>query len=84
VSDRQQKNIDYVANEQGGVYVDNIASTQVLRCQLAVLMDIRRELQTVKHRLGVLECTDFLAIPRKLDRIARNTTRKKRRAAKYP
>jgi hypothetical protein len=42
--------------------------------RLAVLMDIREEL----HKLNtLLNCKNFVAIPEKLDRIARNIQRKK-------
>jgi hypothetical protein len=42
--------------------------------KLAVLMDIRDELQKLNALLG---CPNFIAIPRKLDVIIRNTTRGK-------
>ena len=48
---------------------------------IAVLMDIRKELQ---HLNSIFDCTNFLSIPAKLDRIGRNTTAaKKRRRRKY-
>ncbi len=47
--------------------------------QLAVLMDIREELKALNLKMNVLRCPDFLAIPRKLDQIKRNTSRKKKR-----
>ncbi len=40
--------------------------------QLAVLMDIRDELQTLNR---LLACPHFLAIPHKLDAIRRNTAK---------
>lgn len=43
--------------------------------QIAVLMDIRDELKIVRQRLSVLECSNFLAIPRTLKRISRNTAK---------
>jgi hypothetical protein len=46
------------------------------RVQIAVLMDIRSELRTLN---SVLRCPNFQAIPRKLDRIARNTAKKKKK-----
>lgn len=58
-------------NSQGSVSQDD--------ARLAVLMDIREELQRVR---SVLECTNCLRVPRILDRIAKNTAKKKRRAAK--
>lgn len=45
------------------------------QAQLSVLMDIRDELKVVSQRLSVLECQNFLDIPRKLDRIKRNTAK---------
>lgn len=48
--------------------------------QTAVLMDLRDELKKLN---GTLQCTNFLNIPYKLDRIVRNTTKpRKRRKAK--
>lgn len=44
--------------------------------RLAVLMDIRDELQTLN---GLLTCPNFIAIPHKLDAIRKNTTKKRRR-----
>ena len=47
---------------------------------IAVLMDIRDELQTLNH---VLRCPNFLAIPNKLEAIRRNTAKtRKRRVSK--
>ena len=45
---------------------------------IAVLMDIRDELQ---HLNRTLDCEDFQAIPRKLERIARNTSKRKKKKA---
>lgn len=47
--------------------------------QCAVLMDIRDELQRMN---AILHCSNFLAIPRKLDDIKRNTA--KRRKTRRP
>lgn len=44
--------------------------------QTAVLMDIRDELKRLN---SVLHCTNFLAIPSKLDAIRRNTAKKRRK-----
>ncbi len=44
--------------------------------QIAVLMDIRDELQLLNR---VLYCPNFMAIPRKLDAIIKNTKKKRRR-----
>lgn len=51
---------------------------------LAVLMDIRDELKIVRQRLLVLECRHFLDIPKKLDRIERNTKKRKPKAVGRP
>lgn len=42
------------------------------QAKAALLMDIRDELQTLNQ---LLACPNFIAIPRKLDEIARNTKR---------
>jgi hypothetical protein len=42
---------------------------------IAVLMDIRRELQKLNR---LFQCPNFQAIPKKLDRIGRNTARKRK------
>lgn len=44
--------------------------------QVALLMDIRDELKSMN---AILHCTNFLRIPRKLDEIRRNTTKRKRK-----
>ncbi len=44
--------------------------------QCAILMDIRDELQTLN---ATLRCPNFLAIPRKLDEIRSNTSKKRKR-----
>lgn len=44
----------------------------------ALLMDIRRELRQLNQ---LLRCPNFLDIPSKLDRIARNTAKPKRKKA---
>lgn len=43
----------------------------------AILMDLRDELQKLNR---LLHCADFKAIPGKLDRIGRNTEKKKKPA----
>ena len=43
--------------------------------KLSVLMDIRDELQVLNR---VFQCPNFLAVPRKLDIIIKNTKKKKR------
>ena len=42
---------------------------------VSVLTDIREELQALNR---TLQCPNFQAIPRKLDRIGRNTARKRK------
>ena len=50
--------------------------------QLSVLMDIRDELQRLN---GILQCPNFIAVPAKLDQIAKNTRkRRKPRAMGQP
>jgi hypothetical protein len=44
--------------------------------QLAVLMDLRDELQTLN---GILSCPNFMSVPHKLDAIRRNTIRRRRK-----
>lgn len=46
----------------------------------ALLMDIRDELKAVNEKLSVLQCPNFVGIPKKLERIARNTVKPKRKA----
>jgi hypothetical protein len=41
--------------------------------QTAVLMDLRDELREITHRLHPLTCRNFIDIPTRLNRIARNT-----------
>ena len=47
--------------------------------KIAILADIRRELHTLNR---VFQCPRFLDIPNKLDKIERNTKKRKRRAKK--
>lgn len=44
--------------------------------QLALLMDIRDELQTLNR---LLSCPNFVAIPRLLEAVRRNTARRRRK-----
>jgi len=74
---RRFKDIDWdLADKATG----NIGTWE--RVQIAVLMDIRDELRIVRQRLHVLECRNFIEIPRTLKRISRNTA--KPRKAKAP
>ena len=50
--------------------------TSMEGAQLAVLMDIRDELQAIRRRL---DCPSALAIPRYLEAIERNTRKAKRK-----
>lgn len=49
------------------------------RAQLAVLMDVRRELKSLN---ALLHCYNFQQIPHKLERISRNTAKPKMRNPK--
>lgn len=49
------------------------------QASLAVLMDIRGELQNLNR---LLHCANFLGIPHKLDQIRRNTAKPRKRKAK--
>ena len=50
--------------------------------QVAVLMDLRDQLQIISRKLSALECRNFIAIPSKLDAIRKNTAKPLKRAAK--
>jgi hypothetical protein len=68
----RHKNLDWKLadlNSNGGL--------SEIHIQIALLMDLRDELQRLN---SLLHCPNFIAIPRKLDRIMRNTTRKRRKA----
>jgi hypothetical protein len=49
------------------------------RVQIAVMMDIRRELQSLNR---LLACPNFTGIPETLRQIKRNTTKPRKRASK--
>ncbi len=69
MTDQRRANADWqVADNDGSVPTWE-------RVGIAVLMDIRDELQKLNN---LLRCPNFIAIPRKLDAIRRNTTKKKR------
>lgn len=71
IADRRQKNHDwYVADESGDIY-----NFKAGGCILAVLMDIRDELQTLNRLVG---CPSCLTIPNLLRDIRRNTTKRRR------
>lgn len=70
--DRRRKNVDWrVANIEG-----NTRSWDEV--QIAVAMDIRDELQRLNR---LLHCPNFIAMPRILREIRRNTTKPKRKKA---
>lgn len=70
MADRRRANVSWnVADEDGRVRSwDRVA--------VAVLMDIRDELQRLNQ---LLHCSNFIDIPRRLSKIAANTTRPKRK-----
>lgn len=65
---RRYKNIEWELPEEGIGTWENV--------QVAVLMDIRDELQALNRILG---CQNFLDIPNRLKRIALNTAKPKRK-----
>lgn len=56
---------------------DTLTSITWNQVQTALLMDIRDELQSMN---SILHCSNFLAIPNKLEAIRRNTRKKRRRS----
>ena len=52
------------------------ADTQTI--MMATLCVIRDELKVISRKLNALECGNFLDVPRKLDRIEKNTRKRKR------
>ena len=81
MSDRRQKNVAwYVADATGKTY-DGIWGSPAAYPSLAVLMDIRDELQTLNR---LLSCPNFIAIPTILRTIRRNTSdlRKQKKPAR--
>lgn len=67
---KRMKNENWLINTESGGHYSYPAA------QLAVLMDIRDELQTLN---GLLRCPNFLAIPAILKTIKSNTAKKKRK-----
>jgi hypothetical protein len=57
----------------------DVTGSSVSECSLVVLQDIRDELKRLN---AVLHCTNFLAIPRKLESIRRNTAKPRKRVRK--
>lgn len=75
IFEKRHKNTVWNVTDESGIVSFSAA-------QLAVLMDIRDELQALRSAvipLRRLDCSDFLAIPRTLNRIAKNTHEPKRR-----
>lgn len=58
--------------------LNGVRSYPIESIQTILLMDLRKELREINHSLRCLRCGNFLRIPQKLDRIGRNTERKKR------
>ena len=69
VSDQRRKNVDWLVADRDGT----VPTWE--RASVAVFMDIRDELQTLNRLLG---CPRFIGIPHMLDRIAKNTSKRKR------
>lgn len=69
MADKRKKDKNWaVANDEG----KTLSWDEV---QVAVMMDIRDELKRLN---AVLHCPNFLDIPHKLERIKRNTTKKRK------
>lgn len=64
----RHKNANWLLNEPAKTWDE---------CQLAVLMDLRDELRDMNHKLSVLQCTNFIRIPRMLDAIRLQTRKRK-------
>lgn len=70
VEDTRRKNVTW------GLPSTQSGPTSVEAASLAVLMDIREELQILNH---VFKCPNFLVIPRTLQKIAANTAKPRKR-----
>jgi hypothetical protein len=73
MTDTRHKNVRWT------VHTNAEGRTSYEGAQLAVLMDIRDELQTLNRLLG---CANAVAIPEILRGIRRNTAKRKRKAVK--
>lgn len=71
MSDTRRKNAVWNLPTEKGAFLWEHA-------QIAVMMDIRDELQKLN---GLLHCQNFLSIPRVLAEIRRNTTKPRKRKA---
>jgi hypothetical protein len=69
--ERRFKNWNWNVATVDGQHFEGVNNAQLL----AVLMDIRSELQRLN---GTLHCPNFLQIPFKLDRIVKNTKKKRK------
>lgn len=85
--DRRWKDYQWSVVTPDGKHYEQANNAQLL----AVLMDLRDELKAMKgvlfavsNKLSALECPNFLAIPRKLDRIGRNTAKKRKQVVGKP
>ena len=67
----RRENINWTLPESGPISYDGAA--------LAVLMDLRDELRTIRR---ILECPNFQAIPFDLGRLVKQTARRSRRNGK--
>ena len=65
-----------VANQDWSIHIDEGGRVRHEDAQLAVLMDIRAELRKLNR---LLHCDNFVGIPRVLEGIKRNTTKKRRK-----
>lgn len=73
--DRRKKDVNWNVADNTGATYSNLRDG----CAVAVLMDIRDELKRLNE---LLHCLNFQAIPHKLDRIAHNTHKNRRRRKK--
>lgn len=64
----RNKDLQWNCGDAGNVTIE--------QAHLAVLMDIRDELKRLN---GTIHCHNFLAIPRKLDEIRRNTAKPRKK-----
>lgn len=59
-----------------GQYDHDAVNMQWSDVDRAIALDVARSLREIRN---ILQCGNFLAIPHKLDRIAKNTTKKRKR-----
>lgn len=71
--DRRKANVSWWVTNETGHIID------IKHAQLAVLMDIRDNLESIKH---VLNCRNFQGIPNVLRKIRENTCKVKRARAR--